>query len=283
MPKNKLMITKSNGQIVPFSESKIKESILRTGVDIKTAEVVLSQIKKSLKPKISTSEIFQKVHNELQKSKPWAAARFQLRQAIFKLGPAGFNFEKYVSSVLSAYGYKTATPDVYQGACITHEIDVTAEKEGRTSFIEAKFRHDFKAKINIKDTMSTWTRFLDLVDGAKVGTCPHFDEAWIVTNASFTEQSLQFGHCKNMMLIGWNHPKERTFAQMIDLDSLYPITILPQLKKTELEQFANADIMLCRDLTDFNADSLQRMTGIKPKRIDVILEKCYSIINGDNT
>lgn len=281
MPSKKLQITKSNGHVVPFDKTKLSNTLQRTGADKKTINEIIDVIRPKIKNRMRTAEIHKLIQKELEKRKPWAAARFDLRNAISKLGPAGYNFEKYVAAVLNAYGYKAENPFEYQGACITHEVDVTAEKNGRTAFIEAKFRHDFRATISIKDTLATWARFLDLVDGSKVNLCPHFDEAWIVTNARFTDQSLQYGHCKNMMLIGWNHPKERTFANMVDLDALYPVTIIQGLSSKEIDLFSKADLMLCRDLDDFDAEQLRNKTGIPVKRIDAILKECESIVLGD--
>jgi Holliday junction resolvase len=276
-----ILITKSHGQLEPFDEKKVRASIVRTGADKKVVDQVLDVVKKKLKPKMRTSDIYKLVNIELDKLKPWAAARYNLRDAIIKMGPTGFNFEKYVASILNAYGYDAITPDTYQGACISHEVDVTAKKEGRTAFIEAKFRHDYRGTVNIKDTMSTWARFLDLVDGAKVDLCPHFDEAWIVTNARFTDQSLKYGHCKNMVLIGWNHPRERTFAQMVDLNALYPVTLIKDLKKPELEALASENIMLCRDVIGHEIPKLTKKTGFSISRAENIIKSCEAIISGD--
>jgi hypothetical protein len=280
--KKDILIKKSDGTLAPFRPDKVLASITRTGVDKATGRHILTRVQRKLTPNMTTKEIYAIVRSELEKRRPWAAARFDLRKAIINLGPAGFNFEKYVAAVLDAYGYTTQTPDTYQGACISHEIDVTAEKDGRMAFIEAKFRHDFKATITIKDTMATWARFLDLVDGSKIGQCPHFDEVWIVTNARFTDQSLQWGHCKNMKLIGWNHPEERTFAQMVDLDALYPITILKDLSKTELETFALANLILCRDLGNLTSQSIHKRTGIDLHRIEKIMSACEEVVSGHN-
>lgn len=275
------MIKKSNGQVVAFEPERVKTSIRRTGVDEATVNRVYKEVEKVVKPNVSTKEIYKTVAQELAKLKPWAAARYDLKKAIHDLGPAGYHFEKYIASILTAYGYKTETPDTYKGACIEHEIDVTAEKDGRRIFIEAKFRRDFNGAVNIKDTMATWARFLDLVDGSKLDLCPHFDEVWIVTNARFTDQSLAFGHCKNMKLVGWNHPEEKTLAQMVDLNALYPVTIIPSLKPDEIDAFAKSNIMLCRELGDLNPSQLATSTGLKPTRAESILNECTSIVDGD--
>lgn len=280
MSTRETLIRKGDGRIVPFDGNKVVQSIMRTGVDADTAHNVLEAVEKQLKPKMTTSKIYEIVRQELNAKKPWAASRYDLRDGIRALGPAGYNFEKYVAAVLSAYGYKTLTPDTYQGACVKHEIDVTAEKDGRTAFIEAKFRTDFRSAIVIKDTLATWARFLDLVDGSNVGLCPHFDEVWIVTNARFTDQSLEFGHCKNIKLLGWNHPHERTFAQMVDLDALYPVTVMHDLSKEELKSFAAADIMLCRDIGDRSVEELANQTGLNHDRLEAIHQECALIVKG---
>lgn len=275
-----LEIIKSSGQSVPYDANKVRQSIMRTGADQKTADEILAVVEKELKPKISTKEIYKIVRAQLGKEKPWAAARYNLRQGIIRLGPSGFNFEKYVASVLNAYGYEAETPEGYQGACIYHEVDVTAKKEGRTAFIEAKFRHDFRSQITIKDALATWSRYLDLVDGSGIGTCPHFDEAWIVTNARFTDQVLQYGHCKNMVMIGWNHPHERTFAQMVDISSLYPVTVINDLTHPEIDALSKNGIMLCRELVDDSIDSLRQKTHLTEKRLEHLQELCTEVING---
>ena len=276
----KIMVTKTDGSVVPFNESKVRQSLQRVGTDENTINDILRVVKKNIKSRMSTQEIYKMVNRELGMRSPWIAARYHLREAIVKLGPAGFNFEKYVAAVLSAYGYKTDTPDTYQGACVWHEIDVTAEKDGRNAFIEAKFRRDFRAAVNIKDTLATWARFLDLVDGSKVNLCPHFDEVWIVTNARFTDQSLEFGHCKNMKLIGWNHPKEKSFAHMVDVDALYPVTTMKELRKPELQALADANLMLCRDVIGLDTDQLRNVTGLGVKRLESISKRCKQIVHG---
>lgn len=276
-----VQIRKSNGEYVPFDENKVRESVKRTGTDAKTADAILAVVKTELKPRMSTAEIYNIVRRELSRLKPWAAARYNLREAITRLGPAGYNFETYVAAILNAYGYRAETPDYYRGACVQHEVDVTAEKEGRTAFIEAKFRHNFGDSIVIKDVLATWARFLDLVDGSKIGLCPHFDEAWVVTNARFTDQSLQYGHCKNMVLIGWNHPRERTFASMVDHEALYPLTILPGVTDKEIEQFARAGLMLCRELTEQSFGDIRAKTGMPDARLKEVYKLCEGVCHGD--
>lgn len=274
----RIMIRKSSGKIVPYNEEKIKTTLQRSGAKPELISKILKKVRAGLRPRITTDEIREIIQTELKKDSPATGARYLLRSALTRLGPAGFNFEKYVASILSAYGYKTQLPFELQGACVTHEVDVIAEKDGRRMFIEAKFRNNFSDAVNIKDTMATWTRFLDLVDGARLDLCPHFDEAWIVTNARFTGHALKFAHCKNMVMIGWNHPKERTFARMVDLSSLYPLTILTDLSDNEIQLLAKNKYTLCREVTEENLNEIAEKTKIPKKRLKEILAQCEEII-----
>lgn len=274
----RIMIRKSSGKIVPYDEERIKVTLQRSGAKPELVSRILKKVKSSLRPRITTDEIREIVRAELKKESPASSARYLLRSALARLGPAGFNFEKYVASILSAYGYKTQLPFELQGACVTHEVDVIAEKDGRRMFIEAKFRNNFNDVVNIKDTMATWARYLDLVDGASLDLCPHFDEAWIVTNARFTDHALKFAHCKNMVMIGWNHPKERTFARMVDLSSLYPLTILSDLSDNEIQLLAKNKYTLCREVTEAKINEIAEKTTISKKRLKEILTQCKEII-----
>ena len=274
----RIMIKKASGQTVPFNPEKIKNSLKRSGAPNDIQEKVLKKVEESLVPGITTDEIYAIIRKELKGSSPSSSARYQLRSSLLRFGPAGYNFEKYVGAILTEYGYKTELPFELQGACVTHEVDVIAEKDGRKMFIEAKFRNRFDDVVNIKDTMATWSRYLDLVEGARLGLCPHFDEAWIVTNARFTSHSLKYGHCKNMVLIGWNHPKERTFAKMVDLNSLYPVTVLDDVTDKEVQIFSKNNLMLCRELIGKDVGQLAQLTGLPNTRIQSIIDQCQQII-----
>jgi len=45
-----------------------------------------------------------------------------------ELGPSGFPFENYLSQILNEIGYKVQVGKIINGKCVTHEIDVIAEK-----------------------------------------------------------------------------------------------------------------------------------------------------------
>ncbi len=274
-----IMITKSTGEKVPFNQEKIARTARRAGAAPILAEKVAKEISQQVRDGLTTKEIFDLILAILDRESPPVAARYNLAQALTKLGPTGFEFEKYIAELLRVYSYKTELPDILQGACVTHEVDVLAEKDLRRAMIECKFRHEVGIYIGIKDIMATWARFLDLVEGAELDLCPHLDECWLVTNTRFSNDALKYAHCKGMILLGWNHPEERSLSHMIDAKAVYPVTVLRQLDQPTLGALAKAQIMLLKHLVEGDPIELARRTNLPEERIKILIHEATKIIN----
>ena len=276
-----MKVIKVNGDLVPFDIEKVKASIRRTGAPKELAEKIASAVYPLVKDGMTTKEVYSIVFNLLQNENACYACRYNLRSAILKLGPAGFTFEKYVAAILRSHGYEAYVPDgEFEGACVMHEIDGIAEKDGRRIMIEAKFRNRYEDRVNLKDTMATWARFLDLVDGAAVNSTPRFDDVWIVTNAKFSDRAKQFGTCKGMNMVGWNFPPERSLASMVDIRHLYPVTVLDRLTQSELEGFTQARMILCKEIIENEPGDLEERIGISSTRAEEIIGMCRAVIEG---
>lgn len=274
-----MQIKKSTGESVTYKPEKIRESLKRAGAKPELISHVMQKIEKRLVDGMTTSKVYRILKRELHKENRCIAHRYNLRSALLKLGPAGFKFEKYVASILQAYGYETELPEHdLRGMCTKHEVDVVAKKDGRTVFIEAKFRNNFSDSVNLKDALATWSRFLDLRDGGKLGKCPKFDEAWIVTNEHFSESAQEFGRCKGMKMIGWSTP-DKSLAAMVDHTALYPITVLDNLKAWELDRFAEKNLMLCREIALKKPDNVAARTGLALDRTTAIIGACKEIVS----
>jgi len=257
---------------------KVKRACGRAGAPVQVCERVAKEVEAQARDGMTTKEIYGIVQEVLNKEHPPVAARLNLREAIIKLGPIGYDFEKYVARVLAAYGYKTELPPILQGACTTHEIDVLATKEGRTAMIECKLRHEIGIYISIKDTMSTWARFLDLVDGSQIGKCPHVDECWLVTNSRFSHDSIQYGHCKNMVMLSWDHPRERPLPAWIDDKRLYPITIIERLGTETQKRLIEAGYVMLHDLAKADPEELAQKTGVPLENLKACIKEAGLIL-----
>jgi len=276
------MIIKSNGLREPFSKEKIMQTAGRAGAKPEVALEIAEQVARRVKPGMQTGQIFKMTLKLLAEHSRPIAMRYNLQQALFKLGPTGFEFEKYIAELLKVYKYKARLPKNLTGACVTHEVDVIAIKDRRTAMIECKFRNSQNIYVGIKDAMATWSRFLDLVEGAELGNCEHMDECWIVTNTRFSPDALKWAHCKGMVMISWNHPEERSLAHMIDAHAVYPITVLPDIRTQDFAGLARGQVMLLKQLIVENPKELARKTGLPIEKIRHFAEEAGQIINLKN-
>ena len=273
-----IQIVKSTGEKEVFKPEKIKATCLRIGTSEEVADKIAQMVASKAHDGMTTKEIYGIVFDLLQKENPGLASRYSLREALFRLGPAGFNFEFYIASVLKAYGYKTELPDILRGACIAHEVDVVAEKENRSFMVECKWRKEVSIFITAKDVLSTWARFLDLVDGAAIKLCPHFDELWIITNSRFSRDALQYAQCKNIAVLSWDFPPDRPLPAWIDAKGLYPVTALFKLGSESIPNFVKAGILLVRDLVEFSLDELKQRTGLAEEVLQPLIEEARGVL-----
>lgn len=271
-------VIKSTGERVKFDPGKIRGTLRKAGATPEIADRVAHAVSERITSGMPTRRITGLIREQLRREHRALMYRYTLREALLKLGPAGFQFEKYVAAILHTYGYRTEFPQELQGACVRHEVDIIAEKDGKKIMIEAKFRNDFAYFVRLKDVMATWARFLDLQDGAKIGKAPVFNEVWIVTNGKISNRSQKFGTCKGVRMIGWNYPAEESLASYVDHTALYPITVLHELKPTELELFSRRDIMLCREAAGLSPKQLAKRTGLSEARADHIISACRQVI-----
>lgn len=277
-----MYIVKSTGETENFNREKLRGGLRRAGVPGHLVDRVSNAVAERVKNGTTTRQIAGLVNDQLKRESRAYSYRYTLREGLLKLGPAGFQFEKYFGAIMSAYGYETSYPAELHGACVDHEVDIMAKKDGKTIMVEAKFRNDFDYFVKLRDVMAAWTRFQDLNDGAKLGKCPKFDSLWIVTNGKISSRSMKFGECKGIRLLGWNYPKDESIAHFVDHAALYPITVLHDLTPGELSNLSDGNLMLCRDIALRTPKQLARAAKLKAGRAESILHSCRMVIDPES-
>jgi len=274
-----MRITKSDGKQVVYNQEKIRRTLKRAGAKPDLIRQVLENVNRQLRDGMTTRELYAIVRRELRRLDRRVATRYNLRNALLRLGPAGFKFEQYVAAILAAYQYEVETPaEELSGLCVNHEIDVIAKKDGRAAMIEAKFRNRFDETVSLKDVMATWSAYLDMTDGARSGKCVKFDECWIVTNGRFSERALQFGVCRGMHLVGWGG-EEHSLPRLVDHAELYPITVIDDLRQWELDNFTAANLILCREVAGREPEKLVKQVKLPVERLRKIIATCEQVIS----
>tara|TARA_R110000796_G_C14570566_1_gene435700 strand:- start:720 stop:1562 length:843 start_codon:yes stop_codon:yes gene_type:complete len=247
---DQLLVKKQTLEMEPYSEDKFKASIISCGVDSVQAARIVDLLKPQLYNGISTVEIHKKAYSFLKKHDSIFASKYILKRAIFELGPTGYPFERLISALLKKKGYSTKVSVVLNGKCVTHEIDVLAEKDGVAYVVECKFHTDSKAVSNVKIPLYINSRFLDVQE--QWNTDPlhktYLKQGWLVTNTRFTQDAIDYARCVGLTLLSWDYPKNNGIKANIDSYGLFPISTLTRLTKKEKQQLIAKDIILVDEL-----------------------------------
>lgn len=254
-------VLKASGEIEPFSEEKLRYSIKRAGIHKDLVDEVVNHVDSKLYENIPTKEVYAHITEFLNKEPTPVKLKYRLKQAIMDLGPTGYPFEDYVSEILKSKGYLTQVRSILTGKCVSHEIDVIAEKAGiEKLMIEAKFHNASGTRTDLHVSLYTKARFDDLKEKYK------FDRPWIFTNTKITADALTYALCVNMGIVSWGYPEKESLRDLIEADALYPITILPSLSQSDKLMLLDAHIVLARDICK-NPDTLDVLNLPKDKKL----------------
>ncbi|TSC76224.1 MAG: ATP-cone domain-containing protein [Parcubacteria group bacterium Gr01-1014_31] len=248
----------------PFREDKLVSSLQRVGANPEHVRAVLQRLRGRLHSGLTTDDLALGVSSELGRLDQRVAARYRLRRAIMELGPEGYPFERYVAKIFDHYGYATLVGQHVAGRCISHEVDVIAERAGRRLMVECKYHNRRGVQSDAKVAMYTWARFEDIRDrgAAGHGGGHAFDEGWLVTNTKVTSDALNFARCVGLKVLGWGYPAEAGLQRLIEAAALYPITCLPRLSGIQRRVLLQRDVLLCRQLA--GQPEVLRKLGFSP-------------------
>jgi len=169
------------GEKEPFSWQKVFNSARRVGADENLAREIAQTIEKEAYPGIKTTiekeaypgiktrEIFARVLEILNQRNPPLATIFNLKEALRRLGPTGFPFEKYVGRILEEEGFKVKLNQTVNGFCTHYEIDFLAEKEEVLYIGECKYHQLPGVKVDLTVALANYARFWILKKGENWG------------------------------------------------------------------------------------------------------------------
>ncbi|MDP3469343.1 MAG: ATP cone domain-containing protein [Daejeonella sp.] len=279
MNSKQIYVTKMSGEKALFDEEKLRNSLKRSKADNDVINQVIEQVKYELKDDISTREIYRMAFAYLRKKASHSAARYKLKQSILELGPTGFPFEEYVSELLKYKNYRTEVGNIVEGHCVSHEIDIIAERENRHILLECKFHSDQRRFCDVKVPLYIYSRFKDVEQELKKNK-RHNDTEFLgglVTNTRFSSDALKYGICMGMYLISWDYPVGKSLKFLIDQSGLHPLTSLLTLSKFEKQQLLDKRIILCKNL--IGKEKVLREIQISEPRIKKIISEVEDLCN----
>lgn len=276
---NNQHVTKNNGEVVLYEPQKLIYSLQKAGASMDMANEIVMDISKKLYPYISTKEIYKQSFALLRKKSRPTAARYKLKKAIMELGNTGYPFEKFVGELLAAEGFKTQVGVIVQGKCVSHEVDVIAEKDNLHYMCECKFHQKQARHCDVKIPLYIQSRFKDVEAQCqkKPGHQAKLHQGWIFTNTRFTSDAIQYAECSGLQLVSWDYPKGNAIKERIDKTGVYPITCLTTLTNKEKLSLIDKDVITCKTLCQ-NPEILTTM-NIKETRYKKIMKEAKAVCN----
>lgn len=272
-------VIKSSGKKAKFSLDKLRKSLKHSGADHNFVEQIVDKVREELYEGMSTNEIYNRAFALLKKNKKSVyASKYKLKKAIYELGPTGFPFERFIGALLEYSGYSVEVDIIMNGICVTHEIDVVAEKKGNTTIVECKFHGVEGRNCDVKVPLYIHSRYQDVKAhwATKKNELNTLDKGWVVTNTRFTADALTYGKCAELYLLSWDYPLNDGLKDRIDRLGLYPITVSTLLSNREKQFLLSRDVVLCRQLWNdkFFLDHLGISTARKEKILKEIQQLC---------
>ena len=237
----KMYVIKASGEKERFKPEKLVRSLVRAGASKELANLIANEVKPEIQSGMTTYEILRLALERLKARKESALLlKYDLKRALLSLGPSGYAFEKFVSSLLRKYGYETETNVMLDGRCVSHEVDIVARKDGKTYMVECKYHNKRGIKTDLKVAMYTYARFLDLKK--------YFDAAWLICNTRCSSEAIKYCRCAGVRNTSWAYPPGGwSLEKMIDRKALYPITILRSLDREERNIALQSGIITVED------------------------------------
>jgi Holliday junction resolvase len=274
-----MKIVKASGKETDFKAEKIIDSSMRAGASKDLAKNTAEEVEEKIHEGSSTQDVYENVLQCLRSSDKKVAARYSLKKAIMRLGPAGYVFERYLGAILSEYGYKVAVGIIVEGHCISHEVDVVALNNSKHIIAEAKYHNRPGIHSGAKDALYTWSRFQDIEKkmSAVEKNKKILHESWLVTNTKVSSDVRAYAKCVGMHVVSWKYGTEKSLRELIEDKFLYPITIIPSLSYHELERLSRHKTIFALDLRKYSAKKIAHISGMKENKAQKVLEEMESI------
>ncbi|MFH1111986.1 MAG: ATP cone domain-containing protein [Patescibacteria group bacterium] len=274
-----MYIIKANGEKELFNRNKLATTLARIGLKEDLVEKVINKVETTLSRRPTSQEVIRRALVELQKNNIAAAARYNLKRAIMNLGPTGFPFEQYIARLLETYGYEVKTNIHAKGFCIHHELDIVAHKENRRIMIECKYHNSPGLRSDVKVTLYTYARFLDIKKSweQEKNNLNDFHEVWLITNTKCTHDAIQYAKCAGIKIISWRYPENQSLEQLIDNKKLYPVTILLNGNKMIFSKLTQAGYLLTSDLAATTLTDISKKTGLKERLLYPLYQEVLAL------
>jgi len=258
-------ITKASGRVEEFNIEKLVDSLVRSGAAEDVAREIALKVESQITPASHTKHIFRTAKRLLRQYSRVTDMRYSIKKAIYSLGPAGYQFEKYFAAILSEYGYSTEVDKIIQGFCVSHEVDVYARKDNQCSVVECKYHSNSGNSTDVKTALYVHSRFGDIQKAFLShpnGKNSTVYDGWLVTNTRCSSDAIKYAECVGLKIISWRYPGKDSLEKMIENRRLYPVNILSSITRNSLDMLFRNGIFLAKEIADMSEGDFSKTSGL---------------------
>jgi len=272
-----IKVQKSDGSLELFNSAKLKSSLTKAGASEAVANRVVEKIVADLADEVKTSSIYHRAFRLLSAENKPTASKYSLKRALMEMGPSGFPFEHLISEIFKMKGYTTRVDVILKGYCAEHEIDIIAENKKEFIICEAKFHNHSGIKSDLKVALYVEARYRDLIKSnfGNGGLDGRATQSWLITNTKFTKNSILFGQCTGLTMVGWSFPDYGSLQDLIEELKLHPITVLTSLSNSEKRELFDKGFVLCKNIQE-NKPALSEI-GLTQGRINEVINEIEGV------
>ncbi len=245
-------IKKANGELEPFDVNKLERSLMNAGAKEATVAQIVEDIQSWIYPGVTTKKLYHRAFSLLRKEKSASHLRYNLKRAMLQLGPTGFPFELLIGELFKQEGFDVEVGVTMEGRCVTHEMDVVATNKNSMHLVECKYHKDQGNHVSVQVPLYVHSRVDDIIiTQRKLKKYKDVTfSGWVITNTSFSSDSINYSKCSNVNLLGWDYPLGGGLKELIEKFNLYPITVLQKITMKEKKQLIEQGIVTCTELRE---------------------------------
>jgi hypothetical protein len=155
------------------------------------------------------------------------------------------------------------------GKCVSHEIDVIAQKDNAKIMVEAKYHNAPGIHTDVHVSLYTKARFDDLKEKYQ------FTQPWLFTNTKITPDALAYALCVGMGVTSWSYPQNESLRDLVERHQLYPITLLSSLSEPQKQTLLDNHIVLVGEI--LHSENSLDLLGLQNDKKQTIIDEAKSI------
>ena len=262
----KIKVKKASGTVEYLNSNKLRSSLIRSGADREQANSIIKTIIEEIPPYTTTKKIYSLARKYLRQINHASGLRYSLKMALFRLGPSGYPFEKYIGEILKHYNYNVQVGILMNGKCVKHEIDVFAVNDNEVLAVECKYRNSSVNNTDVKTAMYVHSRFRDLESVIKTAYPGKSFRGMLITNTRFTSDAIQYAECSGMHLKSWRYPETGGLQEMVEAKKLYPVTVISGVKSGLINTLFDKNIILLKDLAKMKIGQMIKILSLNESK-----------------